>query len=266
MNLLRLPMLDPRPDAAFPDPAQALAEPDGLLAFGGDLSPQRLLGAYRSGIFPWYSAGQPILWWSPDPRSVVDPAQLQISRRNRRQLRGKPWTLRADGAFDAVVAACASIPRPGQHGTWITAEMRQAYGELHRRGHAHSVEVLEDNRLIGGIYGVAIGRAFFGESMFGRQSGASRAAIAGLARQLAAWDFRLLDGQVESAHLATLGFERISRQVFLQRCRAACEEAPAVSGNWSTAFGAPSIDDLFGPHPAGTATTPASSGPGQDHG
>jgi leucyl/phenylalanyl-tRNA---protein transferase len=236
VSLLQLPLLDPAPDAPFPDPRRALREPDGLLAFGGDLSPTRLLNAYRHGIFPWYSAGQPILWWSPDPRMILRPEQLHLSRRYRRNLAGCHWQLRADCAFDRVIEACARLPRPGQDGTWITDEMRAAYSTLHRLGHAHSVEVYDEEQLIGGVYGVAIGRAFFGESMFGRVSGASRLALAGLARQLADWEFALLDGQVESAHLSTLGFAPLPRPEFLRRCAEACRLAPPPA-DWRSAFG-----------------------------
>jgi leucyl/phenylalanyl-tRNA---protein transferase len=225
-----LPLLGASPDQPFPDPGLALDDPPGLLAFGGDLHPDRLLNAYRHGIFPWYSEGQPILWWSPDPRMVIDPAALRISRRNRRSLRRCGWTLRADHAFATVIDACASVPRPGQPGTWITPAMRRAYRHLHRLGHAHSVEVYAGERLVGGIYGVAIGRAFFGESMFSFEPGASRLAIAGLAMALAESGFDLLDGQVESAHLASLGFQAIPRRDFLERCHAACSTAPR--GNW----------------------------------
>jgi leucyl/phenylalanyl-tRNA---protein transferase len=223
--MTRLPRLGAAADAPFPDPATALREPDGLLAYGGDLAPERLLNAYRSGIFPWYSAGQPILWWSPDPRMVVAPAELHLGRRFRRWLRRCEWTLRADHAFGTVVAACADIPREGQNGTWITPEMREAYCALHAAGHAHSVEVYAGRRLVGGIYGVAVGGAFFGESMFGTESGASKVAIAALARQLAAWRFSLLDGQMETDHLASLGFRPRPRTAFLLQCAAACSTA-----------------------------------------
>lgn len=236
VTILSLPLLAASPDAPFPDPNGALRNPDGLLAFGGDLAPARLLTAYRHGIFPWYSAGQPILWWSPDPRMVIDPAALHLSRRYRRSLAGCDWTIRADQAFDAVIDACASVPRHGQHGTWITREMRDAYITLHRLGHAHSVEVYDGERLLGGVYGVAIGRAFFGESMFGRVSGASRLALAGLARRIAEWSFELLDGQVESEHLASLGFTPLPRAQFLARCAEACA-APGPSADWRTGFG-----------------------------
>jgi leucyl/phenylalanyl-tRNA---protein transferase len=247
--MIRLPRLGDAADAPFPDPATALHEPDGLLAFGGDLAPQRLLNAYRHGIFPWYSAGQPILWWSPDPRMVVVPAELHIARRFRRWLRGCDWTLRADHAFDSVIDACADIPRDGQHGTWITAQMRDAYCALHALGHAHSVEVYAGRRLVGGIYGVAIGRAFFGESMFGTETGASKVALIALARHLAQWRFSLLDGQMETPHLATLGFRPQPREAFLARCAAACA-GDAPTPDWSGAVSAITPAMLAQPAPA----------------
>lgn len=215
--------LDPGEDSgAFPDPALALAEPNGLLAIGGNLAPRRLLAAYRLGIFPWYSTGQPILWWTPDPRAVLFPERLHISRSLRKTLRRGGLTVTADTAFDAVVAACAE-PRPDQDGTWITGEMRQAYGELHRRGHAHSVETWQGDRLVGGLYGVAIGRVFFGESMFTRQTDASKVAFVRLVRQLEAWDFGLIDCQMYSNHLARFGAEEIPRARFMALLDDYCE-------------------------------------------
>jgi leucyl/phenylalanyl-tRNA--protein transferase len=180
-------LLPPNPEAPFPPAAQALRVPDGLLAVGGDLSPARLLNAYRHGIFPWFSEGQPILWWTPDPRMVFRTGKPILSTRFRRSLRNCAWQVRADTAFDQVIAACASLPRPGQDGTWITPGMLAAYRELHRLGHAHSVEVFDGDRLVGGIYGVAIGRMFFGESMFSAEPGGSKVALAALARRLREW-------------------------------------------------------------------------------
>ncbi len=234
MSPLPVPLLDPDPAAPFPDPCRALREPDGLLAVGGDLSPVRLLNAYRRGIFPWFGADQPILWWSPDPRMVVRPAALHLSRRFRRQQRDCRWTVRADSAFEAVIKHCARLPRRGQSGTWITVAMQRAYCALHRLGHAHSVEIHDGESLVGGIYGIAIGRMFFGESMFSLRPGGSKIAIAALARQLARWDFELLDGQVESAHLATLGFSTIPRSRFIELCDSACVNDAAV--DWRAAF------------------------------
>lgn len=224
------------PEAPFPDPALALREPDGLLAFGGDLSPARLLNAYRAGIFPWYSAGQPILWWSPDPRLVFDTGAVHLPRRLRRDLRRRDWELRADGDFAAVVAACARTPRRGQSGTWIVPAMQAAYRRLHELGHAHCVEVRSQGRLVGGIYGVAVGQAFFGESMFSHESGASSAALAGLCRVLSDWGWPLLDAQVVSPHLLRLGAFELPRRDFLHRLETLVAR-PGRIGNWGPAFG-----------------------------
>lgn len=233
---LRLPMLPDDPLAPFPDPASALRDPDGLLAMGGDLDPERLMNAYRHGIFPWFSAGQPFLWWCPDPRAVFRTGHVRLSSRLRRQLRHSHWTVRADTAFDRVVEACAGIPRTGQRGTWITADMRAAYGRLHRLGYAHSVEVFDGDHLAGGIYGVAVGRMFFGESMFSAQTGGSKVALAALAERLHAWGWPLLDAQVENAHLLSLGAELWPRPRFLQAV-AALVAQPGVTGSWTAVFG-----------------------------
>lgn len=228
---IRLPLLPADPEAPFPPPGQAHRVPDGLLAMGGDLSPTRLLAAYRQGIFPWYSTGEPILWWCPDPRMVFDTDAVRLSSRFRRQLRRSAWEVRADSRFDAVIAACAQSPRPGQQGTWITDEMLAAYRQLHRLGHAHSVEVLAGEQLVGGIYGVAIGRMFFGESMFSAESGGSKVALAGLARILSGWGWPLIDAQVENPHLASLGARRMARPVFLAEI-ARWTQKPASEGSW----------------------------------
>ncbi|RPE81642.1 leucyl/phenylalanyl-tRNA--protein transferase [Vulcaniibacterium tengchongense] len=236
MNPQLPPWLPPDPEAPFPPPEQALRQPDGLLAIGGDLSPARLLNAYRHGIFPWYSQGQPILWWSPDPRTVFRTERVHLSRRFRRELRRSRWTVRADTAFDAVIEACAAIPRPGQRGTWIVPEMRAAYRRLHALGHAHSFEVFDGARLVGGIYGVAVGRMFFGESMFSAESGGSKVALAALARQLYAWGWPLIDAQVENDHLLRLGAERWPRPRFLAAAAAQCA-APEPPGLWAARVG-----------------------------
>jgi leucyl/phenylalanyl-tRNA--protein transferase len=236
VSRLPIPCLGPDPAEPFPPARRALADPNGLLAFGGDLSPTRLLNAYRAGVFPWYSRGQPILWWSPDPRVVFRTAAVRLSSRLRRDLRRSRWTLRADTAFDRVVAACATTPRPGQDGTWITREMACAYGELHRLGHAHSVEVFADDALVGGIYGVAIGRMFFGESMFSAASGGSKVALAGLARTLGAWDWPWIDGQVENPHLMSLGAECVPRPAFLEEI-GRLVALPGRVGRWTEDFG-----------------------------
>lgn len=229
---IRLPLLPFDPGAPFPPAGQAKREPNGLLAMGGDLSPARLLNAYTHGIFPWYSEGEPILWWCPDPRMVFDTAGFRLSSRFRRRLRGSSWQIRADTAFEAVIDACASSPRPGQDGTWITGEMRAAYVALHRLGHAHSVEVFDGAELVGGIYGVAVGRMFYGESMFSGRSGGSKVALAGLARLLAGWGWPLLDAQVENPHLASLGARRMPRPVFLAEIARLTAE-PAAPGSWT---------------------------------
>lgn len=250
MPALRLSVLDADPAAPFPPADTALREPDGLLAVGGDLSPRRLLNAYAHGIFPWYSDGQPILWWSPDPRMVFRTDGVHLSRRFRRTLRGLPWIATADTAFDAVVAACASTPRAGQRGTWITRDMREAYGALHRLGHAHSIEVRDggaagEGGLVGGLYGVAVGRMFFAESMFSARSGGSKAALAVLAARLADWGWPLIDAQVENAHLRTLGAEAWPRDRFLREVeRLAATDAPARS--WTERFGALPVAALAG--------------------
>ena len=233
---IRLPQLPTDPHAPFPDPDLALREPNGLLAMGGDLSPARLLAAYRLGIFPWYSDGQPLLWWSPDPRAVFRTDAVRLSSRFRRSLRNSTWQLTADTAFDDVVAACATVPRPGQPGTWITDDMRQAYGRMHRLGHAHSVEVWNGDRLVGGLYGIAIGRMFFGESMVSLASGGSKVALAGLAGRLHDWGWPLLDAQVENPHLARLGAEAWPRARFCAVI-AGLASQPEPAGAWSSRFG-----------------------------
>ena len=214
----------------FPDVNLALREPDGLLAVGGDLTPERILSAYRRGIFPWYSDNQPILWWSPDPRTVLFPARLKISRSLRKTLRRGHFRLSMDQAFRDVIAACAK-PRPGSSGTWITQDMAEAYSILHETGCAHSVECWLGDRLVGGLYGVSTGRVFFGESMFSQVSDASKVAFAWLVRQLQAWDFGLIDCQIYSAHLASLGAEEIPRTEFVKYLNVLCENDHHIE-NW----------------------------------
>ena len=215
----------------FPPLDAALAEPNGLLAAGGDLSPQRLVAAYAQGIFPWYSRGEPILWWSPDPRMVLFPAEIRISRSLAKTLRNKDYAVSLDTAFAEVIAACAGAPRDGQAGTWITAEMQAAYRRLHELGFAHSVEVRMEGKLVGGLYGVAIGRAFYGESMFARARDASKIALAHLGVQLRRLGFGIIDCQMETAHLASLGARPIPRREFRALLDRLVPEG-AVPGRW----------------------------------
>lgn len=207
-------------DDPFPPVSKALDEPNGLLAAGADLSPARLLDAYRHGIFPWFSPGEPILWWSPDPRMVLFPDELKISRSLAKTLRNADYQVKLDSAFGAVIHACAATPRPGQRGTWITPAMQTAYRRLHELGHAHSVETWRDGTLIGGLYGVALGRAFFGESMFSHARDASKIALAHLCRYLQAHNFGIIDCQMETAHLHSLGARPIPRDDFVARLTA----------------------------------------------
>ncbi len=206
----------------FRFPPVELASPEGLLAVGGDLQPERLLEAYRHGIFPWYNEDQPILWWSPDPRAVLFPEQLHISRSLKRSLRLNGFTVTFDRCFGEVMQQCAG-PRPQypNGGTWITPAMIEAYSALHDQGYAHSVETWKDGQLVGGLYGVAIGGAFFAESMFTRQSDASKVALVSLVRQLHAWEFRLMDCQQSSSHVMALGAAEIPRRDFLNHLTAA---------------------------------------------
>lgn len=232
---LRLPWLGEDPRSPFPDPAGALRHPNGLLAAGGDLSAPRLLAAYRRGIFPWYGPGEPILWWSPDPRCVFHTDRMHLPRRLARSFRASAWTVVADHDFAAVIDACAA-PRSGSQGTWIVREMREAYLALHAAGHAHSIEVFDGSERVGGLYGVALGRMFFAESMYSARNDGSKAALLGLARRLRDWGWPLLDAQVPSAHLFTLGAREMPRADFLRdlSARVAAEE-PA--GSWQERFG-----------------------------
>ena len=229
--MIRLPLLDANLPEAFPAPEQALTAPNGLLAFGGDLSAPRVLAAYRRGIFPWFSAGEPILWWSPDPRCVMHTDRLRINRSLRRQLSRKQWRLTADHAFAKVMRACAA-PRDDDSATWITPDMIDAYVRLHSLGHAHSVEVWEGEQLVGGIYGLAIGRLFCGESMFSAQSGGSKLALIGLAQLLRGIGFPLIDTQVANAHTLSLGAEEIPRAIYLEEI-ARLVVLPGRVGKWA---------------------------------
>jgi len=224
-------------DQPFPSVQQALRQPNGLLAAGADLSLPRLISAYRQGIFPWYSEGQPVLWWSPDPRMVLEPAEIIVSRSLRKRLRKRDFEVRVDTCFLQVMRACAQ-PRPGQPGTWITDDMLDAYGRLHAAGYAHSVETWMDGTLSGGLYGVALGGVFFGESMFTHATDASKIALAHLARQLERWNFGMVDCQMATAHLASLGAREIPRKEFMRRL-AELVNYPARIGRWRF------DDDLF---------------------
>ena len=214
----------------FPDVEEALSEPEGLLAAGGDLSERRLLAAYRKGIFPWFDDGQPILWWSPDPRCILRPAELHISRRLRQQLRNSTAELRFNSAFGAVIRACAE-DRVSQQGTWITGDMIAAYELLHADGWAHSIEIWQAGELAGGMYGLYIGRVFFGESMFSAVPNASKIALLGLTRQTSPTALELIDCQVVSQHLLSLGASTVSRREFTQVLAHACNPAKRWE-NW----------------------------------
>lgn len=203
---------------AFPPVERALSEPDGLLAAGGDLSPPRLLEAYRRGIFPWYSRGQPILWWCPDPRAVLIPGRMKISRSLAKSIRNRGFETRIDGAFREVLRYCGSTElRPG--GTWLSPEMRAAYLRLHKLGYAHSVETWLDDRLVGGLYGVALGGVFFGESMFSLERDASKVALKRLCDELVERGYHIIDCQMATAHLLSLGAELIPRTEFIELLR-----------------------------------------------
>lgn len=228
-----IPWLDG--NAPFPPVERALDDPNGLLCAGGDLSPGRIIEAYRHGVFPWFSAGQPILWWTPDPRMVLFPDEIRISRSLRKTLRAGNYEIRLDTAFSAVIEACAHTPRDGQPGTWITPEMRSAYCTLHELGWAHSVEtwVRGDggDELAGGLYGIAIGRMFYGESMFSRRTDASKIATAHLARFLEARNFGMVDCQMYTEHLASLGAREIPRRDFMGRLQA-LTDSEQRPGKW----------------------------------
>jgi len=223
----------------FPDPA--LADPSGLLGVGGDLDPERVLTAYRSGIFPWYSQGQPILWWSPDPRMVLFTEELRIQRSLAKRIRQQRYRITLDRAFAEVVERCALTARPDQRGTWITTEMSEAYAHLHALGHAHSVEAWEGDELVGGLYGVAVGRLFSGESMFATAPDASKIAFVHLVTQLREWGFPLIDCQVHTPHLERFGAREIPRRDYLAALRDVLTY-PNRIGRWD--FDADAVDQL----------------------
>lgn len=230
-NPIRLHWLDPRdPQQPFPPAHLAMRDPNGLLAIGGDLSVARLIRAYSSGIFPWYNPDEPILWWSPDPRAVLHPGAMRVTRSLHKSVRRADHAVTLDQAFEAVLEACSG-PRARGKGTWLGSEMRQAYTQLHERGYAHSVEVWRQGALVGGLYGVALGRVYFGESMFSHATDTSKIALYWLCQQLHAWKFELLDCQVGSEHLKSLGAIDISRERFLNQLRAAVAQPPRT-GRW----------------------------------
>lgn len=242
MVLLDLPCLDANGDYPgddeFPPTDTALDFPSGLLAWGGSLRPGRLIEAYRRGIFPWYSEGEPVLWWTPSPRCVLYPADVYVSKRTRQKLRQRRFTLTADTAFAEVIDGCAA-PRPDRPSTWITAEMLEAYRALHEMGVAHSVEAWLDGRLVGGIYGLSIGRMFFGESMFSLEADASKVALITLCRQLDEWGFGPLDCQVGNPHLKSMGAVEIEREAFeaqLGEFTAMPGPDPGIGDSWRNAF------------------------------
>lgn len=218
------------PGVAFPPVTKALHEPNGLLVAGGELSPQRLIEAYQHGIFPWFNPGEPVLWWSPDPRMVLFPAELKVSRSLHKTLKKKDYEIRVDTVFADVMRACAA-PRGGAGGTWISEDMVAAYSGLHEMGLAHSVETWRAGELIGGLYGVALGHMFYGESMFSRATDASKIAFAHLVRQLERWGFGMIDCQMKTAHLASLGAREIPRSEFVQ-VLGRLIELPHSPGHW----------------------------------
>lgn len=213
----------------FPDPA--FADPDGLLAVGGDLSRERLISAYAHGIFPWYSSSTPILWWSPDPRPLINPAKVHVSRSLRRTLNKGRYEVRFDTAFEDVIAGCAKTPRPQGEGTWLTNDMIEAYLDLHDAGLAHSVEAWADGELLGGLYGVSLGKAFFGESMFFHEPSASKVAFVTLCRQLADWGFHFIDCQQTTPHMLAFGAVEYSRGAFMTQLKDAINY-PTLRGRW----------------------------------
>lgn len=216
--------------ATFPPIENALTEPNGLLAIGGDLSPQRLIEAYRKGIFPWFNEDDPILWWSPDPRMVLFPSELKISRSLLKTLKKGNYHIRTDEHFEQVMHACAAS-RKGQSGTWIHPQMITAYTGLHHMGLAHCVETWIDDELVGGLYGVALGKMFFGESMFSRVTDASKIALVHLVRQLQNWQFGMIDCQVKTTHLASLGAREVCRKEFNQKLNELIPESP-IGSKW----------------------------------
>ena len=229
-----MPLFQLSDQIAFPPPQ--LARDDGLLALGGDLSMERLLLAYSMGIFPWYSPGDPILWWSPDPRLVLYPDDLVVNRSLKKNMKRGRYRVTMDQAFEEVIHACATASRPDGEGTWLVSEMMEAYAGLHALGVAHSVEAWEDGELVGGLYGVSLGKAFFGESMFAKASDASKVCFATLVIWLKEAGFHFIDCQVTTDHLLRFGAQEISRPRFLKELAGAQKEAPLPVGSWSDSF------------------------------
>lgn len=230
MSTIYIPRLSDT-DIEFPNIHEALEEPNGLLAYGGDLSSTRLLKAYSLGIFPWYTEGEPILWWSPSPRAVIFPHEIKISKSLNQSFHNRGYQLTFDKAFSQVIQSCAK-PMPGREETWITTDMQKAYLQLSHESHAHSIEVWLDNELVGGLYGVAIGQVFFGESMFSLKRDASKVALVYLCQKLNDWGYQLVDCQVESKHLTSLGAKLISRENFQNELKKWTHLLPTPS-SWS---------------------------------
>jgi leucyl/phenylalanyl-tRNA--protein transferase len=233
MNV-QLPQLGDAPNAPFPETSTALRHPNGLLAWGGDFHPERILAAYHRGIFPWYAEDEPILWWSPAPRCVLRPGDVHLSRRTRRRYHTGDYRITADTAFSEVIKSCAA-PRRDAEGTWISAPLQASFTALHNEGHAHSIEVWRGELLVGGLYGLALGRMFFGESMFSRESDGSKLALVALCKQLHAWDFPLLDCQVPNPHLRSMGAVSLSRNEFESTLERALR-LPFEAGHWTKRF------------------------------
>jgi leucyl/phenylalanyl-tRNA--protein transferase len=224
-----MPVYELPDEIVFPHPS--LAEPDGLLAVGGDLSADRLLAAYCNGIFPWYNDGDPILWWSPDPRCVFYPPEIKVSKSLRQSLRNKSFRVSVDTAFEEVIKACAEVKRLHEDGTWIVSDMQRAYIALHEEGFAHSVEVWNEDKLVGGLYGVSVGAAFMGESMFHLERDASKIALYYLSEIAKAFEFKFIDNQMPTDHLLSLGAKTIERSHYLELLIEALE-SPAKQGKW----------------------------------
>ena len=227
-----MPVYQLIPDITLFPPAEE-AEADGLLAVGGDLTKERLLAAYRQGIFPWYEVGQPILWWCPDPRLVLFPEELKISRSLRKVLRKQEFEIRFDSSFENVIKACADVRTEQGKGTWIIPEMQQAYTELHQEGYAHSVESWLNGELVGGLYGISLGQCFFGESMFSTVSDSSKAALVALAQFSKQAGIKIIDCQMSTQHLLSLGAREIDRQAFLRKLNQYLEK-PDIKGPWNS--------------------------------